>query len=88
MIKEGGVVRNLTLRDAQITGNHFAGGIVAYTTGSTSLIENCTVEGTNIVLIPNATGTGFDNGDKAGGIVGYLQSGNVVKKCVVKNSTV
>ena len=78
-----GDVENVTVKNAVVEGNRYCGGISGYTYGN---IKNCTVDGLTIVCTPdNLTGS-YDNGDKAGGIVGtawnedtYVISGNTVK---------
>ena len=56
-------VKNVTLTDARITGNHIAGGIAGYSAGGT--VSDCTVTGT--VAIHAAVNDSSDHG----GIVGY-----------------
>ena len=44
----GGTVKNLTLENPQISGNNYAGGIVAILQMNSSTIENCHVEGGSV----------------------------------------
>lgn len=67
-------VTNVTVRNAVITSAHWAGGIVGYAYGT---IDGCTVDGLTITCVPNGTPDNYDNGDKLGGIVGYLCAGKV-----------
>ncbi len=62
-LRTNGVVRNLAITDASITGSNYTGGIVGYMTGGS--ISGCSFSGT-------ITGS-MD----VGGIVGELMSGNV-----------
>lgn len=64
-----GVVRNVVLDNAVITGNHYVGGIAGYVYGE---ISGCTVKNAKITATPNAVVDSYDNGDKVGGIVGYI----------------
>ena len=85
------VIKNVTLDNATISGNHFVGGIVGWSVGK---VENCVVKNSTISATPNATADGYDNGDKVGGIVGYgyYAAGEPcyfeVVGCTVENVTV
>ncbi len=72
----GTVLNNVHVKNAEIMGNHFVGGIVGYMQGT---VSNCSVIGTSdspstIKAIPAMSGTVYDDGDKVGGIVGYVQN--------------
>lgn len=67
-----GTIKNVVLDTAQITGNHYVGGIAGYAYGE---ISGCTVKNATITATPNEVSDGvYDNGDKVGGIVGYLSA--------------
>lgn len=90
-----GTVKNLTLTNVNITSSHYAGGIVGYSSNKgTSTITNCHVNGGTITSTPEYTGTtddstnGYDNGDKVGGIIGYMVAGDKVENCSVSNVTI
>ena len=79
----GATIKNVTVSNATVKGSHWTGVIAGYATG---LIENCTVT--------NATVIGYNvndeaNGDKIGGIVGYMndQSAGLIGN-TVSNSTI
>ncbi len=83
-----GTVTNLTMDKATVTGNHYAGVIAAYCSDGCSLdINSCTVTNSTVTLTAESTGTAYDNGDKAGGIMGYSASGSITN-CTVKDTTV
>ncbi len=73
-IPSSGKIKNVVVEGAVINGNHWVGGIVGYAYGS---VMNCTVIGdTTITATPNEKSAGgYENGDKAGGIIGYLGEG-------------
>lgn len=78
-----GTIKNVKIANVNLSGSHYAGGIVGYIYGN---IENCHVDGGNIkVSVKDG-----DNGDKAGGIAGYVGegsytlSGNTVKNLRVE----
>lgn len=82
-----GIIEGVTVKNATVNGNCFVGGIAGYVYGS---IKDCTVESSTITSTPDKlTGT-YDNGDKAGGIAGYVGegsytlSGNTVKNLRVE----
>ncbi len=67
-----GTIKNVVLDTAQISGNHYVGGIAGYAYGE---ISGCTVKNATITATPNEVSDGvYDNGDKVGGIVGYLSA--------------
>ena len=79
-----GTISNLKVTDATIVTAHWAGAIAGVIQGT---VENCSVENTTITCLPEWTGTEWDNGDKAGSIVGYLGSGTVTR-CSAKNVSI
>lgn len=84
-----GKVQNLTLQNVNIRSSHYAGGIVGYSSNEgTSVIENCHVKSGTITSTPERSGSSYDNGDKVGGIIGHMVSGDVVKDCSVSNVTI
>lgn len=68
-----GLIENVTVRNANIAGNRWTGGIVGYIYGS---VKDCSVSNIEITLIPDKLTGNYDNGDKAGGIVGMSASDN------------
>ncbi len=79
----GAYIKNLTVADATITSRHYAGGIMAWaeTGGKSNTIENCHVLNSTIT----STVVNNDNGDKVGGIIGWMYYGNVLN-CSVKET--
>ena len=84
---ETGSIKNLTLKNVDITSTHFAGGIVAYTSNDPT-IENCHVIGGTIKSTPEFINGSYDNGDKAGGIMGYATASSAIKNCTVQDVTI
>ncbi|WP_400227057.1 SipW-dependent-type signal peptide-containing protein [Methanomethylophilus alvi] len=84
-----GKVLNLTIDRATITSTHYAGAICGYSSSNVGMeISNCHVKNSTITSVPEYTGTGYDNGDKVGGIIGYCVSGDKVTGCTVENVTI
>ena len=95
-------IKNVTLENATIVSNHFAGGIVAWVNNLKgniqvpTIIENCHVVNSTIVSTPELVNGSYDNGDKVGGLIGAawfsrggaLNEGAGVKNCSVANTTV
>ena len=82
---DGTTIKNVTLRDVNISSSHYAGGIWGYTTSDNCWINitNCHVEGGTITgNICNG-----DNADKVGGIGGIFYDG-IVSGCSVKGVTI
>ena len=83
-----GTVKNVKLKDVNIRSTHYAGAVVAYSSTNGATVENCHVYGGTITSVPEYTGTAYDNGDKAGGIIGYYVTGDKVTNCSAKNLTI
>ncbi len=68
-------IKNVILEDAVIESSHYAGAVAGYAYAD---IIGCTVNGLTMNVLPNDTTTRtatYDNGDKVGGIVGYVGEG-------------
>lgn len=83
-----GTVKNVTLKNVNIRSTHYAGAVVGYSSTNGATIENCHVDGGTITTVPEYTGSAYDNGDKAGGIIGYYVTGDKITKCTAKNLTI
>ena len=83
-----GTIKNLTVDGATINSNRMAGAIVGQLYGS---LDNCHVKNADITVVPNAISSGYDNGDKVGGIVGWLGdngNNNHIVGCTANNVTI
>ena len=80
----GGNVKNLTVKNATVKANDYAGVIMGR--GYTD-IDNCHVENATVSVTPYLKGDVYDGGAKAGGIIGQMLegSGNTVTNCSAKN---
>lgn len=81
-------IKNVTVKDATINSSRMSGAVVGQIYGC---LENCHIINANITLVPNAVNGGYDNGDKVGGIVGWLgDNGNnhYIKGCSATNVTI
>lgn len=85
-----GTVKNVKLANVNITSDHYAGGVVGYISDNTGAsVQNCSVEGGSIKSTAHLKDDGsYDDGDKAGGIVGYITAVDYIKGCSVKNLTI
>lgn len=83
-----GTVKNVTLKNVNIRSTHYAGAVVAYSSMNGAIIDNCHVDGGTITSVPENTGSAYDNGDKAGGIIGYYVTDDKVTNCSAKNLTI
>ena len=83
-----GTVKNVTLKNVDIRSTHYAGAVVAYSSTNGATVENCHVDGGTITSVPEYTGSAYDNGDKAGGIIGYYVTDDKVTSCTAKNLTI
>ncbi len=88
-IYTSGTIKNVHVKNAEVDGNCYVGGIAGYVYGS---IEGCTVSDTILrceadnLEVPQS----YDNGDKVGGIAGYFpeDSSNYIRGCVVSDTTI
>ncbi|MCQ2405658.1 MAG: hypothetical protein MJ067_00380, partial [Oscillospiraceae bacterium] len=83
-----GTIKNVTLENVTVTSTHYAGAICGYSSANASTITNCHVKGGTITSEPEKIGNGYDNGDKVGGIIGYIVNGDKVTDCSVEDVTV
>ena len=80
----GAEIKNLIVKDATIVGTHY-GGVIAGSGGS-GKITDCKVYDSTVTLIPVESNGKYDDGDKAGGIVGFMSDDAVsVSGCLVSN---
>ena len=87
---ETGTIKNLTIGNATINTHHFAGAILAWgqqDSGHDLDIINCHVKNSIITVTPYGSEGNYDNGDKAGAIVGYLNRGTLTQ-CTVDGVTI
>ena len=94
----GATIKNVTINNANINSNHFAGGIVAWVLNNKGnqtrpfIMENCNIYNTTIKSSPEWVGGSYDNGDKAGGLIGYAvfegNDGAIIDDCSVNATTV
>lgn len=85
-----GTVKNVKLANVNISSDHYAGGVVGYISNNTGAsVQNCSVEGGSIKSTAHLKDDGsYDDGDKAGGIVGYITAVDYIDGCSVKNLTI
>ena len=86
----GLTIKDLTIDNATITGDHYVGGIVGYAYDLD--ISGCKVTNSDITARYSSSVkdkvTSYDDADKVGGIVGYLYSNtkdSKVNNCTVSN---
>lgn len=80
----GAIVKNLDVENAVVKGNHYVAVIAGYAYDNV-LIDNCEVEDAQVVCTFKDED---DSGDKAGTIVGLLQTQSTVTNCEAEDSTV
>jgi hypothetical protein len=94
----GATIKNLTINNAELNSNHYAGGVVAWVLNNKGniqvpfVMENCHVKNSTITSTPEEVDGEWDNGDKIGGLAGYAlfegNDGAVIKDCSVENTTI
>lgn len=78
-----GSIENISVNNAVINGTHWVGGVAGYIYGN---ITNCNVNNIDISLEAGLVDGEKDNGDKAGGIAGFLGEQNyTVSSCKAEN---
>lgn len=80
------IIDNVDVKNATIIADRYTGGIAGFYQGT---ITNCDVDGIEITVTPNQDGTGnYDNGDKVGGIIGYVNTSGTVTNNTVNDFTI
>lgn len=83
-----GTVKNVNLTNVEITSTHYAGGVAGYLGSNTGAkVLKCTVNGGTITSTPELIEGKYDNGDKVGGIAGFIVYGETIDGCSVSNVT-
>lgn len=83
-----GVIRNLTLKDADINGRTWVGGFAGVNSG---VIENCTVTGSTVAGREGSAPAqeyNYVGGSQIGGLAGWNQSGGAISKSALLESSV
>lgn len=82
-----GSIKNVNIENATVVSNHFAGALVGYAYGR---IENCHANNVTVTTVPELINGKYDNGDKAGAIVGYIcgEPMSYLVNCSATNATV
>ncbi len=71
----GLTINNITLKDVNITGKHYVGGLIGNASGRSITISNCSVTGT--VYGGDGAGSGLFTGGLVGQFSGTVSGGNV-----------
>ncbi len=80
------IIKDLTIENAIVKSNHYAGVICGYSEGESKIL-NCKVSNVSVTSAPELLGAEWDNGDKVGGIAGYIVSAEVTG-CTVDNAAI
>jgi hypothetical protein len=84
-------IKNLTINGAEISGNHYAGAVVAWIQGVDKnhrcAVTNCHVKNVKVALTTEQVNGQWDNGDKAGALIGYAVRTDI-DNCSVNNAEV
>lgn len=85
---DGALIKNVTLERPVVEGNHWVGTVAGRMISSR--VENCHAHNVYITSLPEPVGEDkWDNGDKAGGIVGYAADGHdYIKDCSVSGGEI
>ena len=91
-----GIVKNVNFVNADIVSHHWAGVVAGYCTDNAGgQIYDVNVTDSKVTLTPHMVNGVWDDGDKAGGIIGYMdRSGdsgsnmNTIQNCSVSNSEI
>lgn len=79
-------IQDLTIENAVVKSNHYAGVICGYSEREAKIL-NCKVSNVSVTSAPELIGAKWDNGDKVGGIAGYIVS-TEVSGCTVDNAAI
>lgn len=79
------VIDNVDVFNATVTANKRVAVIAGYFQGT---ITNCDVDGATLTAIYDEANGSYDNCDKVGGIVAYVNTSGIISKNSVKNVTI
>lgn len=79
-------IKDLTIENAIVKSNHYAGVICGFSEGESKILK-CKVSNVSVTSAPELIGAKWDNGDKVGGIAGYIVSAEV-SGCTVDNAAI
>ena len=87
-----GSIKNLTVSDVTVIGHHYAGALIGWIQNpgtsdpnrKITIVDNCQAKNVIVTLTPDAN---KDNGDKAGGLIGYAVRTSITN-CSVENAKV
>ena len=84
----GATIKNLTVTNATILSNHWAGVIAGR--GLCVNFIGCTVENSSVTVSTEKIEDKWDNGDKAGSIIGYIsgEPNALIENCSAKDVTI
>ena len=102
VIGRSGSVKNIRLKDIDIEGHYYTGGVVGLIYGPVStwsndkyayenggvIIDNCYVDGGKINVTSRFTGSEYDDANNVGGVAGFLYNGGIISNCNVRNLTI
>lgn len=80
------VIKNLNIDNATVYGHHYVGTIAGYLSGNV-IIDSCNVNNSTVKATPALIDGVYDNGDKVGGLIGYINN-NTISNCSVINSEI
>lgn len=83
---DGAIIKDLTIENAIVKSNHYAGVICGYSQRESKIL-NCKVSNVSVTSAPELIEAKWDNGDKVGGIAGYIESAEV-SGCTVDNAAI
>lgn len=78
-------IENVKIINATVEGNRYVAGIAGYAKGT---VKGCTIDGLTLVAVPDNLGGSYDNGDKVGGIIGYVNGSGTITDNTVKNFSI
>lgn len=91
-----GTVKDVNFVNADIVSHHWGGVVAGYCTDNAGgQIYNVNVTGSKVSLTPHLVNGVMDDGDKAGGIIGYMDTSgdsssnmNTIQNCTVSDSSI
>lgn len=94
-------IKHVKLDQVTVTSDHYAGALVGFlqengnyhkvngvSTYFTPTISGCEVTNVRIEVAPTVSDSSYDNGDKAGGLIGYAASDILIEDCSVSTGSV
>ena len=91
-VQNCGTIKNVKLSDVTVSSNRLAGALIGWIqendTRTLPVVSGCEATNVTVTVTPDVDGSTYDNGDKAGGLIGYAAKEVKIENCKVTTATI